>query len=78
MRWFTRLLRRETAPPEEEARAVDIEPALWAAINGGWGLPTKSGSAVSTDTALQATPFYRGILVIAEGIAQLPVEICPK
>ena len=30
MGWFAKLLGRE------EAKAVDIEPALWAAINGGW------------------------------------------
>jgi len=59
----------------EEVKAVDLSPELWAAINGGWGLPTKSGTKVSTTTALQVTSFYRGILVIGEGIAQLPIEV---
>ncbi|TGP22305.1 MULTISPECIES: phage portal protein [unclassified Mesorhizobium] len=71
--------RRKDAAPvsagEDEAKAVDFSPELWAAINGGWGLPTKSGVQVSTSAALQVTPFHRGILVIAEGIAQLPIEI---
>jgi HK97 family phage portal protein len=58
-----------------EHKALDISPELWAAINGGWGLPTKSGTQVSTTTALQVMPFYRGMVAIAEGIAQLPVEI---
>ncbi|MGX9145925.1 phage portal protein [Mesorhizobium sp. 128a] len=48
---------------------------MWAAINGGWGLPTKSGQQVSTSVGLQTTSFHRGILVIAEGIAQLPNEL---
>lgn len=54
---------------------MDLSPELFAAINGGWGLPTKSGGQVSTTTALQQTAYLRGILVIAEGVAQLPVEI---
>jgi HK97 family phage portal protein len=58
-----------------EAKSVDISPELWSAINGGWGLPTKSGNQVSTTTALQQTAYYRGVVAIAEGIAQLPVEI---
>lgn len=58
-----------------ERKAVEIEPALWNAINGGWGMPTKSGTQVSTDTSLQVTAFYRAMLVIADGIAQLPIEI---
>lgn len=58
-----------------ETKAVDFSPELWAAINGGWGLPTKSGASMSTSSALMNMPYYRGILVIAEGIAQLPVEI---
>ncbi len=70
MGWFAKLLGRET-----ETKVVDISPELWAAINGGWGLPTKSGQQVSTTSALQQTSFYRGTVAIAEGIAQLPVEI---
>lgn len=58
-----------------ETKAVDLSPELWAAINGGWGIPTKSGGQVSTASALQITAFYRAILVIAEGVAQLPVHI---
>lgn len=61
-----------------EAKAVDFSAEMWAALNGGGGLPTNSGAKVSTSTALQVTPFYRGIVVIAEGIAQLPVEIYRK
>lgn len=59
----------------EESKAVDFSPELWSAINGGWGLPTKSGAQVSTSTALRVTSFHRAILTIAEGIAQLPIEI---
>jgi HK97 family phage portal protein len=58
-----------------EAKSLDISPELWSAINGGWGLPTKSGEKVSTTTALQQTAYYRGVVAIAEGIAQLPVEM---
>lgn len=58
-----------------EAKAVDFSPEMWAAINGGWGLPTKSGQQVSSTTALQVTAFYRGMVALAEGVAQLPVEI---
>lgn len=58
-----------------EAKAVDISPELWAAINGGWGLPTKSGTQVSLSSSLQVTAFYRAVMVIADGIAQLPVTI---
>lgn len=60
---------------DDEAKAVDFSPEMWSAINGGWGMPTKSGAQVSTSSALQTTSFHRGILVIAEGIAQLPVEL---
>ncbi|TIL30025.1 MAG: phage portal protein [Mesorhizobium sp.] len=63
------------AANDDEAKAVDFSPEMWSAINGGWGLPTKSGAQVSTSSALQTTSFHRGILVIAEGIAQLPVEL---
>lgn len=60
---------------KDETKAVDFSPELWAAIQGGWGLQTKSGAQVSTTSALQQTAFYRGTVAIAEGIAQLPVEI---
>lgn len=73
MSWWAKLFGRQEAAAE--SKAVDISPELWAAINGGWGLPTKSGEQVSNATAVQVTAFYRGMLVIAEGIAQLPVEI---
>lgn len=72
MSWFRNLFRRKE---EVETKAVDISPELWNAINGGWGLPTKSGEQVSLSSSLQVTSFYRAMLVIAEGIAQLPVEI---
>lgn len=71
MGWFSKLLGREPA----ETKSLDVSPELWAALNGGWGLPTKSGNTVSTTTALQNMAFYRGVVAIAEGIAQLPVEI---
>jgi HK97 family phage portal protein len=64
-----------TARAEEETKSVDISPDLWAAINGGWGIPTKSGTDVSTVAALQVPAFFRGVMVIADGISQLPVEI---
>lgn len=58
-----------------EHKTVEFSPELWAAINGGFGLPTKSGMAVSSMTALQQATFWRCVLVIAEGAAQLPVTI---
>lgn len=74
MGWFSKLLGREPA----ETKSLDVSPEIWAALNGGWGLPTKSGNSVSTTTALQNMAFYRGVVAIAEGIAQLPVEIYRK
>ncbi len=71
MGWISKLFGREPA----ETKSLDLSPELWSALNGGWGLPTKSGTKVSTTTALQVMPFYRGMVAIAEGIAQLPVEI---
>jgi|GEM_PF-440656 len=71
MGWFSNLIGRDKV----ETKVVDFSPELWAAINGGWGLPTKSGQSVSTTSALQCMPFFRGVVAIAEGIAQLPVEI---
>jgi len=59
----------------QEAKAVDFSPDMWAAINGGWGMPTKSGNQISVNTALMTTAFYRGVLVLAEGVAQLPIQI---
>ena len=59
----------------DESKTVDLSPQLWSALLGGFGLPTKSGTEVSTSSALQVPAFYRGILVIADGVAQLPVEI---
>lgn len=61
-------------PPGEE-KTVDFSADMWMALNGGWGVPTKSGTDVSTTTALQVPAFYRGVMVIADGIAQLPVEL---
>lgn len=71
MGWFGRLLGRG----KPEGKSVDASPDVWAALNGGWGLPTKSGNTVSTTTAIQNMAFYRGVIAIAEGLAQLPVEI---
>ena len=58
-----------------QTKAVDISPQLWVAVNGGFGLPTKSGQQISTSAALQNMAFYRGMVSIAEGVAQLPVEL---
>lgn len=58
-----------------ETKSVDFSPEVWAAINGGWGVPTKSGADVSFSSALGQSAFYRGVLVIADGFAQLPVEL---
>lgn len=66
---------KRTPAPPEEAKSIDLSPTMWAAINGGWGLPTHSGLDVSSVTALQVPAFYRAVMVIADGIAQLPVEI---
>ncbi|MCS0501612.1 phage portal protein [Ancylobacter mangrovi] len=68
------MLRRIFGAPAE-TKSVDFSPEVWAAINGGWGVPTKSGSSVSFNSALGQSAFYRGVLVIADGVAQLPVEI---
>lgn len=59
----------------DETKSVDFSPEVWAAINGGWGVPTKSGADVSFGSALGQSAFYRGVLVIADGVAQLPVEL---
>lgn len=58
-----------------EEKAVQFSPEFAAAINAGWGIPTKSGQAVNSLNALQITAYYRAGLVIAEGVAQLPIEI---
>jgi len=68
MGFWSRLFGRET-------KAVDISEALWAAINNGAGFVTRSAQTVSTTKALETTAFYRGVMVIAEGVAQLPVEL---
>lgn len=59
----------------DEAKAVELDAALMAAINGGWGMKTRSGQQVSLNSSLMTTAFYRGVLSLAEGVAQLPVEI---
>lgn len=58
-----------------EGKAVEFSSQYEAAILGGYGLPSNSGETVSLNTALRTMPFYRGIVIIAEGIAQLPVQI---
>jgi len=58
-----------------EHKSIDISPELWAAINGGFGLPTKAGNSVTALSALQQTTFLRAVLVLAEGVAQLPITI---
>lgn len=61
--------------PIVETKAVDLDPLMWSAINGGWGLQTKSGSNVSINSSLMNMPFYRGVIALAEGVAQLPIQI---
>lgn len=73
MGWLSKLLGRGDA--SSEAKAVDFSAELWAALNGGWGVPTKSGAQVSVSSAMQVMAYHRGVLVIAEGIAQLPVQL---
>lgn len=65
-------------PSQDEEKTVGVSPDLWAAFNGSFGAPTKSGVPSSTDAALQVPSFYRGVMVIADGISQLPVEIYKK
>lgn len=77
---FNWLLGGKSAPaspvaPVEDQKAVDFSADMWAAINGGWGIPTKSGTDISVSTALQVPAFFRGVMVIADGIAQLPVSL---
>ncbi len=59
----------------DETKAVDFSPEFMAAVNGVWGVPSNSGESVSIATAMRVTPFYRGMVAIAEGVAQLPIEI---
>ena len=77
---FNWLLGGKSTPPApvapvDEQKAVDFSTEMWAAINGTWGVPTKSGAEISVSTALQVPAFFRGVMVIADGIAQLPVSL---
>lgn len=72
MSWLGRLFRSSREP---ETKAVDFSAEMWSAINGGWGIPTSSGASISISSALGITAFYRGGVVLADGIAQLPVQI---
>lgn len=63
------------APATDEEKSVTMPPDFWNLFANGWGMPTKSGTPASTYTALQIPTFYAAARVIAEGIAQLPVEI---
>ncbi len=58
-----------------EEKSVSFTPELMSAINAGWGIPTKSGQQVNSLSACQVTSYYRAGIVIAEGVAQLPVQI---
>lgn len=58
----------------DEAKAVEFSQAWYDALFTG-GATAKSGANVSTTTALQVPAFYRAVMVIADGIAQLPVEL---
>ncbi len=60
---------------EEETKAVSFSPELLAAISGSMGVPSNSGESVSVNSAMRVTAFYRGMVLLAEGVAQLPVEI---
>jgi HK97 family phage portal protein len=62
-------------PATEEQKAVEFSPEMMAAISGGWGVPTKSGASVSWLSAIRNPAYYRGVMVIADGVAQLPVEL---
>lgn len=72
MGFLSRLFGRRTV---DESKAVEFSQGFMAALNGGWGVPTKSGQQVSTNSSLQVMAFYRGMVAIAEGVAQLPIEI---
>ncbi len=50
----------------------------WLDTYFGGGGETLSGEVVSTHSAVQIMAFYRGMMVIADGIAQLPLELYRK
>jgi HK97 family phage portal protein len=58
-----------------ERKAVEFDAAFRAALLGDNGTPTNSGESVSLNSALRNMPFYRGVVLLGEGVAQLPVEI---
>lgn len=62
-------------PARVEEKAVDISPDLWSAFNGAWGATTNAGKTSSVDSAMQIMAYFRAVMVVADGIAQLPVEI---
>jgi len=61
--------------PVDETKGVEISSDLWQAMTGAIGALTKSGTVSSTDAAMMVPAFYRAVRVVADGIAQLPVEI---
>jgi HK97 family phage portal protein len=66
--------RVEPLVEQTEEKAVDFSAEMWAAINGGFGVPTNTGINIGVSTALQVPAFYRGVMTITQ-VAQLPVEI---
>ncbi|MBP7339102.1 phage portal protein [Niveispirillum sp.] len=59
-----------------EAKDVSFAQSWMDAFFGGG--ETLSGEIVSTHSAVQVTAFYRGMMVIADGLAQLPLELYRK
>lgn len=73
MGWWKRLFSRRDAI---ETKAIEVSSELLSAImTGSWGGPAKSGSSVSTWSALHVAAWWRGINVISDGIRQLPIEV---
>ena len=74
MNLFSRVWNRLSSGAQE-AKAVDFDLLISEALSGNWGLPTKSGAQVSLNSSLMTTAFYRGVMSLADGEAQLPIEI---
>lgn len=65
----------QQVPVAEEAKGIQITTDLWSAMTGAFGALTKSGTISSTEAAMQVPAYYRAVRVVADGIAQLPIEI---
>lgn len=65
-------------------RLFGFDEAKAVAFSEGWvdgffgGVASKSGASVSTGSAMQVPAFYRGVMVIADGLAQLPLILYRK